>query len=84
VLIATGSSDKTIRVYEIVVGECQRLLLGHSDYISCLEFHMGNPNILASACKCIPIIYFRRDRGQINLFPDILLAYLLEKSFLYL
>lgn len=50
-LLATGSSDKTIRVFEITTGECQRLLLGHTDYVTCLEFHKEKPNVLASACK---------------------------------
>lgn len=49
--IATGSSDKTIRVFELTTGECHRVLTGHSDYITCLEFNTQNPNYLASACK---------------------------------
>lgn len=50
-LLATGSSDKTVRVFELTTGECHRLLMGHSDYITCLEFNINNPNHLASACK---------------------------------
>lgn len=51
VLLATGSSDKTVRVFELTTGECHRLLMGHSDYITGLEFNAQNPNYLASACK---------------------------------
>lgn len=51
VLIATGSSDKTIRIFEVTSSECLRLLIGHTDYITCLEFHPTQSNLLASACK---------------------------------
>lgn len=51
-IIASGSSDKCIRVYELVTGDCQRLLMGHKEYITGLEFHPLKPNFLASACKC--------------------------------
>lgn len=51
--IATGSADKTVRVFELVTGICIRLFVGHQDYVTCLEFHEEKPNILASACKCI-------------------------------
>lgn len=48
-MLATGSADKTVRVFELVSGDCQRLLLGHTDYVTCLEFHPKKPNVLASA-----------------------------------
>lgn len=51
-IIASGSSDKTIRIYDLMSGECQRLLMGHKEYISFLEFHPMIPYLLASACKC--------------------------------
>jgi len=59
VFLATGSSDKTIRVFELTSGECQRVLIGHSDYITCLEFNSENSNYLASTCK----FYFLFCRG---------------------
>jgi len=51
VVIATGSADKTVRVFELVTGVCLRIFVGHKDYVTCLEFHDEKPNILASACK---------------------------------
>lgn len=49
--LATGSSDKTVRVFELTTGDCHRVLTGHSDYITCLEFNVDNFDCLASACK---------------------------------
>jgi len=51
VFLATGSSDKTVRVFELTTGDCHRVLMGHTDYITCLEFNTENFNYLASAGK---------------------------------
>jgi len=51
VFLATGSSDKTVRVFELTTGDCHRVLMGHTDYIACLEFNAEKFDHLASACK---------------------------------
>lgn len=58
--LATGSSDKTIRVFELTSGDCHRVLTGHTDYITCLEFNAENSNYLASACESY--LFFYRGR----------------------
>lgn len=83
--IATGSSDKTIRIFELTTGECHRILIGHSDYINCLEFNTQNPDYLASACKfnnfffCSARLF--RSRQEFNLFLHVIL--IIFKNFFY-
>ena len=45
-LLATGSDDKTIKIWNSSKGALLKTLIGHSDIIRCLTFN--NDNILAS------------------------------------
>lgn len=47
--LATGSSDKTCRLWDVQRGECVRVFLGHNDAVDCLAIS-PNGRYLASAC----------------------------------
>lgn len=36
--VATGSSDKTVRLWDVQTGECVRIFIGHHGGIQCLAF----------------------------------------------
>ncbi len=38
----SGSSDKTLRVWDLVTDECERTLEGHRDIVCCVVVHNGN------------------------------------------
>ena len=38
-LIVSGSTDRTIRVWNIATGACQHILYGHTSTVRCLALH---------------------------------------------
>ena len=52
--IVSGSSDYTLRVWNISTGECDRVLKGHSDVSNRIYINISINNYM---CVCINIIY---------------------------
>ncbi|MCK4650541.1 WD40 repeat domain-containing protein, partial [Candidatus Babeliales bacterium] len=48
-MLASGSDDKTIKIWDIETGQCIKILMGHTEFIRAVKFH-PNPKlkILAS------------------------------------
>ena len=49
-LLASGSEDKTVKVWDTQTGEASQLLIGHSRTVSCLAFKPNDPSILVTGC----------------------------------
>jgi WD domain, G-beta repeat len=49
--IATGSEDKTIRLWEIDTGKHLGILTGHQQAVDAISFHPDRPNLLFSSGK---------------------------------
>jgi WD40 repeat protein len=50
-LLASGSDDKTIRLWEIETGQQRLILRGHSQFVKSIAFHPTAQNILASGSR---------------------------------
>eukprot|EP01016_Furgasonia_blochmanni_P030014 TRINITY_DN31362_c0_g1_i2.p1 TRINITY_DN31362_c0_g1~~TRINITY_DN31362_c0_g1_i2.p1 ORF type:complete len:150 (+),score=19.76 TRINITY_DN31362_c0_g1_i2:59-451(+) len=48
-LMASGSSDKSVRVWRYMTGECMKILQGHLERIKCVRA-LNEPHCLVSSC----------------------------------
>ncbi|EFP87362.1 protein with putative role during mitosis [Puccinia graminis f. sp. tritici] len=49
VFVATGSRDKTIRIWDCNSGQCIKTLVGHDNWIRALVFHPNGRHLLSSS-----------------------------------
>ena len=47
-MLASGSSDKTIKIHETKGGTIRKHLRGHRDDVLCVKYHPTDPNMLGS------------------------------------
>ena len=47
-LLASGSDDKTIKLWDIATGDCQHTMKDHSDIVWSVAFSLTDDNLLAS------------------------------------
>ncbi|KAL1412924.1 Lissencephaly-1 [Vanrija albida] len=47
--VATGSRDKTIRLWDAVSGQCVRVLAGHDNWVRALVFHPSGKYLLSAS-----------------------------------
>lgn len=62
-LIASGSADRTVRVWNLGDGKCWKLLLGHEAEITCLKFS-PNGRFLASGDAKGVILVWSLEKGK--------------------
>ena len=55
--MVSGSSDNTIRLWDIEYGTCLRVLEGHEELVRCIKF--DNKRIVSGAYDGSVIIYIR-------------------------
>ena len=71
-LIATGSADRTVRVWDIPRGHCTHVFREHSDLVNLVKFHPdGKKLLLYSASEDMTIcVYSLRQKKCIHRFTD--------------
>ena len=47
-LLATGSDDKTAKIWNVETGECIKTLVGNTHYVYSVAFSTANPNLLVT------------------------------------
>ncbi|THH18967.1 hypothetical protein EW146_g2117 [Bondarzewia mesenterica] len=47
--VATGSRDKTIKIWDAIRGQCLHTLVGHDDWVRALVFHPNGQYLLSAA-----------------------------------
>ena len=71
-LIATGSADKTVKVYDIEKGHCTHLFRSHSDVIQRLYFHpdLNQLKLFSSSDDHSICVYDLRDSECIAIYKE--------------
>lgn len=54
-LIASGSADKTIKIWDAITGEEKRTLHGHASYIRCVNFNKDNKQVVSGSGNSIKV-----------------------------
>ena len=55
-LIVSGSSDKTLRIWNASSGECEQVLSGHAGWVSCVSVLSDGRIVSGSSDKTLRIL----------------------------
>ena len=62
--LASASEDKTVKVWDVATGQCERTLHGHTDYVRALVGCAGGQLASASEDKTVKIWGASESDGQ--------------------
>lgn len=75
--IATGSTDRTCRLWQITTGECVRVFEGHADSVQCLAFTEDGRFLASGGDDCNVVLWDIAEGKRIKTYrghDDVLLS----------